>query len=540
MKYKIIKPQMYQEIQNKHQMNSLLAKVIASHHYDEKTIQSLLNPRLIYHDFSLFEEADMTLERIQEAIENKEKICIYGDYDCDGILATTILVQAFLELGIQVGYHIPNRFDDGYGLNVERVQQMAKRGYTLIITVDNGVKAFEAVECANELGIDVIITDHHQFDNDLPDAVSFIHTKLSPAYPFKEISGGFVAYKLASALLQRQDKYLYCLAAITTISDMMPLLDENRSLVKKALTFMKEEKYPALEMLLGDKQNYNTTTIGFTIAPKINSFGRLPELCNPNVLVKYFLKNAPRDLMMKVSQIATQINSKRQALTNEQYALASQNMNDKFLYFASEEVHEGLVGLIAGKYTRQYEKPSFVMHYDKKTGIYKGSARSVEGFSLHEFFMSHSEQFVAFGGHALAGGFSLDEAHYESFYQCLEKNLSDVELHSTTSVLSIDEQDLSIENIESLSLLEPFGMANEEPLYLIENVNVERCYQLSEGKHLKLDINLSHAKLTALYFQHGDLYEKLKDVKSLNLVGTLSINEFRNQKSMNFIIKDII
>ena len=200
-----------------------------------------MNPRLIYHDFSLFEEADMTLERIHEAIENEEKICIYGDYDCDGILATTILVQAFKELGVQVGYHIPNRFDDGYGLNIERVEQMAKRGYSLIITVDNGVKAFEAVERANELGIDVIITDHHQFDADLPDACTFIHTKLSPDYPFKEISGGFVAYKLASALLQKQDKYLYCLAAITTISDMMPLLDENRSLVKKALTFMNEE-----------------------------------------------------------------------------------------------------------------------------------------------------------------------------------------------------------------------------------------------------------------------------------------------------------
>ncbi|MFQ9633488.1 MAG: DHH family phosphoesterase, partial [Coprobacillus cateniformis] len=282
MEYKIIEPKKYQDIQNQYQVNSLLAKVIDIHEYDQETLQTLLSPRLIYHDFSLFEEADMTLERIHEAIENEEKICIYGDYDCDGILATTILVQAFAELGVQVGYHIPNRFDDGYGLNAARVKQMAQRGYSLIITVDNGVKAFDAVECANELGVDVIITDHHQFDNDLPDAMSFIHTKLSPEYPFKEISGGFVAYKLASALLEKQDKYLYCLAAITTISDMMPLLDENRSLVKKALTFMKSEKYPSLELLLGDQQSYTTTTIGFTIAPKINSFGRLPELCNPN------------------------------------------------------------------------------------------------------------------------------------------------------------------------------------------------------------------------------------------------------------------
>ena len=209
MKYKIIEPQHYQQIQARYHINSLLAKVIESRQYDEKTLKEMMNPRLIYHDFSLFEEADMTLERIHEAIEQHEKICIYGDYDCDGILATTILVQAFLELGVKVGYHIPHRFEDGYGLNVRRVEQMAEKGYTLIITVDNGVKAFEAVERANELGIDVIITDHHQFDQDLPDACTIIHTKLSPDYPFKEISGGYVAYKLASALLGRQDKYLF-------------------------------------------------------------------------------------------------------------------------------------------------------------------------------------------------------------------------------------------------------------------------------------------------------------------------------------------
>lgn len=152
-----------------------------------------------------------------------------------------------------MGYHIPNHFDDGYELSAARVEQMAQRGYSLIITVGNGMKALDAVECANELGVDVIITNHHQFGNDLPDAVSFIHTKLSPEYPFKEISGGFVTYRLASALLGRQDKYLYYLAAIAAISDMMPLLDENRSLVKEALTFMKNEKYPSLELLLEDQ-----------------------------------------------------------------------------------------------------------------------------------------------------------------------------------------------------------------------------------------------------------------------------------------------
>ncbi|MEG0367251.1 MAG: DHHA1 domain-containing protein, partial [Coprobacillus sp.] len=401
-------------------------------------------------------------------------------------------------------------------------------------------KAFDAVECANELGVDVIITDHHQFDVDLPDALAFIHTQLSPEYPYKPISGGFVAYKLAVALLERQDKYLYCLAAITTISDMMPLLDENRSLVKRALSFMKGEKYPSLELLLGNQQTYNTTTIGFTIAPKINSFGRLPELCNPNILVKYFLKDAKRDLMVQVANKATEINSQRQTLTNQQYSLAIPAMTQSFLYWASEDVHEGLVGLIAGKYTRDYEKPSFVMHYDKVENIYKGSARSVDGFSLHDFFSEHADLLLTYGGHALAGGFSVDKEHFASLKQKIEEALEDVQLQSSATVLLIEESDLSIPNIESLSSLEPFGMSNEEPIYLLKNVPISRVYQLSDGKHLKMDIEFKNIKMTALYFNQGQLFDQLSQQKNLNLVGGLSINEFRNQKSINFIIKDII
>ncbi|MEG0275421.1 MAG: single-stranded-DNA-specific exonuclease RecJ [Coprobacillus sp.] len=540
MEYKIIKPKLYQDIQNQYHINSLLAKVIEDRQLDEEALQSFMNSRLIYHDFSLFEESDATLERIQEAIENDEKICIYGDYDCDGILATTILVQAFLELGVEVGYHIPNRFDDGYGLNELRVKQMAKKGYTLIITVDNGVKAFDAIECANELEVDVIVTDHHQFDTDLPDAFSFIHTKLSPEYPFKEISGGFVAYKLAVALMRKQDKYLFCLAAITTVSDMMPLLDENRSLVKRALIFMQEEKYPALELLLGDQQSYTTTSLGFMIAPKINSFGRLPELCNPNILVKYFLKDADRSLMMKVSTLAGEINSKRQALTNQQYNIASSAMNDLFLYYSSEDVHEGLIGLIAGKYTREYERPSFVMHYDKVKQIHKGSARSVEGFSLHEFFNENQDYLETYGGHSLAGGFSVHQDHYEEFCQCIEDALKDVVLESSKSALLIDENDLTIENIESLSLLEPFGMCNEEPLYCLSEMPISQLYKLSEGKHLKIDIDLLNVKLSALLFNKGELFDELSSKEKISIVGSLSINEFRNKKTINFIVKDII
>ena len=540
MKYKIYTPDKYKEIANQYHINSLLAKIIDFHNFDKKALESLLNPRLIYHDFSLFEEYDMTLERIQEAIENEEKICIYGDYDCDGILATTILYQTLLELGANVGYHIPNRFVDGYGLNVERVKQMEEKGYSLIITVDNGVKAFEAIEYACECGIDVIVTDHHQFDADLPEAFSIIHTRLSPEYPFKEISGGFVAYKLASALLGRQDKYLFCLAAITTVSDMMPLIDENRALVKKALTFMEQEKYPSIELLLGNNQSYNTTSLGFVIAPKINSFGRLPEMCNPNILVRYFLKDAPNDLLMKVITLANEINAKRQSLTNEQYKMAMSSEHDDFLYYGSSEIHEGIVGLIAGKYSREYERPSFVMHYDKQTGIYKGSARSVDGFSLHEFFTKYAHLFEVSGGHEQAGGFSISKFNYQRLHDVLKEELSSLTLSSTQDVLLIDYDDIDVSTIESLSTLEPFGQGNEEPLFILTNVPIQKIYTLSDGKHLKMDIEYPHVKMNALYFNKGSLLDKYKDCSHLHLIGTLSVNTFRNIKSISFIVKDIV
>ena len=203
----------YKKYMQDFSIHSLLAKILDVHQLSNEDINQLLSSKLTYHDFSLFLDADIALDRINEAIENDEKICIYGDYDCDGILATAILVQAFQSLGKRVGYHIPHRQHDGYGLNVKRVQQMYEKGYTLIITVDNGIKAFEAIDYANNLGIDVIVVDHHECE-ELPNACAIIHTKISPDYPFKEICGGFLAYKLASALLQKHDKYLFSLAIL--------------------------------------------------------------------------------------------------------------------------------------------------------------------------------------------------------------------------------------------------------------------------------------------------------------------------------------
>ncbi|MFV0395900.1 MAG: single-stranded-DNA-specific exonuclease RecJ [Coprobacillaceae bacterium] len=529
----------------KYQVNSLLAKILAYKEFDEKAVQSIMQERLIFHDFSLFSDADIALDRIQEAIENEEKICIYGDYDCDGILATTILVDTFRQLDVQVGYHIPNRTIDGYGLNVERVEQVAEKGYQLIITVDNGVKAFEAVEKANELGVDVIITDHHSFEDELPDACAIIHTKASSEYPFKEISGGFVAYKLASALLGKHDKYLFSLAACTTISDMMPLLDENRSLVKRGLQFMKEEKFLPLELLLGNNQTYSVQSLGFIIAPKINSFGRLCEMVNPNHVVKYFLQGTEVNFVQQLATQAVKVNSKRQELTQKQYLEVKKSVleDDAFLYCHDIEIHEGIVGLVAGKYTREYYRPSFVMHYDEKNQVFKGSARGIQELPLTDIFEHVKDSLVTYGGHALAGGFSVTKENCVGLKEKIQEYITqtiDVMPEKKIEALRIDQGDITKNNIESLEVLQPLGNGNEEVVLCVENLQIDKVYTLSEGKHLKFDLHTDTVNLQALFFNQGSLLPDYVNETTISLVGKLSINRFRNMESINMIVEGII
>ncbi len=539
MKYKIDQLSKTSQICKDYHVDPLLAKVIEEKGLSLEAYQQMINPRLIYHDFSLFTEGEMALDRIWEAIEKKEKIVIYGDYDCDGILATSILVQAFHELNIHVGFHIPNRFEDGYGLNVHRVEQMAEKGYNLIITVDNGIKAFEAVEKANELGVDVIITDHHTFEgDDYPDACAIVHPKLGDSYPMKEICGGFIAYKLAAALLGHHDPYLYSLAAITTISDMMPLRDENRSVVKRSLAFMAEKHYPQLDLLLGN-QRYSTTSIGFIIAPKINAFGRLPEIVNPNNLVKFFQKDCPMRFMEAVSENAKKINTKRQSLTNAQYEEAMQEEHEHCLYYASENVHEGIIGLIAGKYTRTYEQPALVMHYDEESQTYKGSARGVNGFNIYKFFDAHKDLLIQFGGHAMAGGFSVAQSHFEDLHQALLKDINGRDFNAEKAVIPVSFEELTIDNVSSLEALEPYGQTNEQPLFILKDVTFDGLRQLSEGKHLRFDKTLEAGRFAALYFGKGDRYADYLN-KELTMVGTLSINEYHGFKSVNMIIEEIV
>ncbi len=544
MKYQINEVSNHIEYMQEYQINSLLAKAMVYKQYTDAQIKSFFKKDFIYHDFSLFQEGEMALERIQEAIDSDEKICIYGDYDCDGILATSILVDVFKQLNKDVGYYIPDRFMDGYGLNATRVQQMYDKGYTLIITVDNGVKAYEAIELANTLGVDVIVTDHHSFDEDIVDAYCIVHTKLSPDYPFKEISGGFIAYKLACAMLGKHDKYLYGLAAITTISDMMPLVDENRAVVKYGLHFLKEGKYPQITKLLGTNQEISAQAIGFTIAPKINAFGRLCEIVSPNKLVPYFVRGASDEYLNKIAQDAIKINNKRQSMTTSQYQDVIKGIeNDNYLYCYQKEIHEGLIGLVAGKYTREYHKPSFVMTYNENLEVYKGSARSIIELPLLDIFKSVDEYLEGYGGHALAGGFSVTKDNVNKLQEALsnhiDKALEDLPVIEIP-VLKIALDDLTIPAVKSLALLEPFGNGHEPILFYLENLVVNSAMSLKDGKHIKFQAVLNGVNIDVLYFNVSEPIEELLQLKSINVVGELSTQTFMNKESINIKLTELI
>ena len=538
---------------SEYKMDKILAKVLANKGIgNEKELELFLNPtRNDFHDPFLMPDMEIAVDRILKAIEDKEKIIIYGDYDADGITSTTVLKNFLEERGLEVGTYIPNRLDEGYGLNKNAIKSIYDQGYRLIITVDCGISGTEEIEYANSLGIETLITDHHEPTEVLPNALAVVDAKRKDnKYPFNQLAGVGVVFKLIQAIsiklnLEEKEflKYLD-IVCIGTISDIVPLVDENRVIAKLGLKLIAQTKNIGLKALLEVIcfSNIDSSAISFGVAPRINACGRMG---NEKVALDLFLSKDYAEAK-KLAIRLNEYNIERQTIEKQIFDEAVQkveaNEKDKTcVIVGSKGWHHGIIGIVASKITDMYFKPSILVCFEDGEG--KGSGRSIPGFDLHEALMKCEKHLEKFGGHSMAVGVTLKESEFESFKNELEEYAKENEIDKIQPVIKIDSElslkDVSIDSVKSLSMLEPYGEANKMPLFLFKNLKINSIRALSEGKHLKLTLKEDNYMINAIGFNMGELSEKYLLDDKVDIVGNLDINVYNGNENVQIILKDI-
>lgn len=527
MKYNILDTSKAIDISNKYQLPLFVSKVIASKS-QELQDEILNNSRKQY----TYEMMDESIDMIKEHMSLNNKIMICGDYDCDGILATSILYKTFQLLGYEVGYYIPNRLKDGYGINNNLIQQIIDKQYKLIITVDNGINAKEAIELALDNDIDVIITDHHECNRDLLTECLYIHPTFS-TYDYY-ISGGAVAFDLSKNLLGYENEYLKSLAAITTISDVMPLIKGNRYLVRDALALINKNRYPQIISICD--QFIDSQNIGNIIAPKINSLGRLPNLYNPNHLVKYFCSD-DLTFIKAMSLKIEECNNKRKKMTSEYFEKYKDlEVSNNYIFIEEDDLHEGLIGLLASRFSNSKNCLSIVA--TKNNDHYKASVRSVDNLNALDIFKDNISLFRTCGGHAQALGLSYDIDKSIDIRNALDKSLKDFKVEeSVYDVIDVHIDELNIDNIKSLRYFEPYGNGFEMPLYLLKNLLVVDIKSLANN-HYKIKFLENNDVIEMMLFNEIDL--KLAKNMYCDLIVSVGINFYRNKETSNIFIKSYI
>ena len=500
------------------------------------------------YDPFLMYDMKRAVDRINEAIDNEEKILVYGDYDADGITSTVLLVETLISMGANVSSYIPNRFEEGYGPNKEAFTKIINSGITLIITVDNGIAGVEEIDLANELGCDVIITDHHKIQDTIPNAYAIIHPEHPEGdYPFKKLAGVGVAFKLAHALLEIFPDFLLDLVAIGTIADMVSITDENRIFVKQGLELINEDPRIGLKMLLelsGTDTKIDEQTIGFYIAPKLNSIGRMDSA---KLGLTFLMAEDPVAAKSLAEQIE-QYNIQRKQVTEDIVKdviskIENSEKKQKNVIMVSGEYHEGVLGIVASNIVEKYQKPVFIMN--EKEGVLKGSARSIFDFNIYLAMNKISDLFIAFGGHTLAAGFSFDASNFDKIEEFLDNEFDEFKKHNELkSNKKIDIvtslEDISYQFLNSLDVLKPYGMDFEKPSVLIENAMVlNKTYFGSEKQYLRLTIADEVGNLECISFKDISVFNKVEKNDIIDLLCTLDKNNFNGRSKLQAHIIDI-
>lgn len=518
-----------EEYQTTYGVSAMVAKVLASKNLAEHRIQEILYSEMQTADFDL-SFLDPIIERIRLAKQQGEKIMICGDYDCDGVCATTILYDALQRFGCECGYYIPDRFLEGYGVSLPTIKAAIDKGYQIVITVDNGVKATSVLQYAKDHGVCVILSDHHAYEETDLAYDYFFHPAVLPPF-YGRLCGAGLAYCISKRLLGN-DPYHTILACIATIGDMVGVLDANRVIIKEGIALLNTMDFPAIRLLADNENVWDATKIAFQIVPKINALGRLADQANVNTFVRYLLMRKEASLK-KVSVQIQRLNNKRKKISaeNEKHALALVDESQSFVIVSSPDFHEGLNGVVAAKLVNKYQRPAMVLsQHDTRL---KGSIRSV-GIDVSTFFDDFKEHLLAFGGHRQAAGIALEQANLNALIAYTQQKCA-TEFHEEHQpYIRLDKADVTLFEVESLQCLEPFGSDFEKPKFLIEDQELILS-TLSNGLHLKLVSDT----IEYLYFQHGSLLHQLAN-KPLALIGELGIHVFRNKKSITMIVDDVI
>lgn len=539
-------PDEFLKLSKKYKLDTLAAQILWQRGIRaEEEIQAYLNPDLQQlHDPFLLHDMEKAVQRILTAIENGQNILIYGDYDADGMTASSVMKSALDELGAEVQVYLPNRFTDGYGPNLDVYKYFIQNeDIDLIITVDNGVAGHEAIAYAQSQNVDVIVTDHHSMPEVLPEAFAIVHPEHPESnYPFKYLAGVGVAFKVATALLDYIPSDMLDLVAIGTIADMVSLTDENRILVSHGLKVLANTERAGLMELMRlsgtDFEKVNEETIGFQIAPCLNALGRLDD---PNPAIE-LLTGWDEEVAAEIAQMIDEKNSERKVIVENIFNQALTMITDEPVQILHhKDWHKGVLGIVAGRLLEQFHKPIIMLAEEE--GILRGSARSIESFNIFEALNEHRELFMAFGGHKQAAGMTFALENVEAIKQVMldfiQENDIDMSEKSSLEVQgSLQFDEISLETIRSLEKLSPYGMDNPKPHFLLTDYQVEQARSMGkDNSHLKLKLVQNGQALDAVYFGHGA--ESLEFEQSdTELVGTLSSNTWNGTTTVQLMVAD--
>ena len=523
----------------------------------EEDVINFLQENKDFSDPFLMKDMDKAVERITTAVENGEKICVYGDYDADGVTSTSLLYSYLRDsLGADVMFYIPTRTGEGYGMNKSAVDKIHSLGVTLIITVDNGISAREEIDYANTLGIDTVITDHHMPSGAIPKAVAVVNAhQKDDKSPFKDFSGVGVAFKLVMAIegeyadVDSLLENFSDIATLGTIGDIVPLVGENRTLVKNGLRHIQNSDRIGINAMKQEsgiaEKEINSSNVAFTLVPRINAGGRLGSSeKSVNLLL-----TEDEDEAVTIADKLGMDNRERQSIEKEILASIDEEVrrtpnivNDKILVFAGKGWHQGVVGIAASRIKDIYDKPTIIIGIDDD-GVARGSGRSVEGFSLCDAVFACSEHLTHFGGHPMAVGISLEKEKINDFRKAINAYCKDIKM--PYNILHIDcklnpnQLDLSI--LDCLSYIEPCGASNPSPIFGLYNMTIIATKEMGNGKHMRITLSRGKGQVPvyAVYFNHNFQSCSYRNGDIVDVAVSLDRNIYNGQENLSVIIKDI-